>query len=183
MMDIFNFFGSILGYLLWFFYTLIQNYGIAIILFTVTLKIFMFPFSVKQQKSMAATSKMSLKTKELQKKYGNDKAKLQEETQKLYEKEGVKNVWEANFDQLAIPFTIEDIIEFAQNKGLENIIAVDATASSELVKHYIPLIQNGFNPLEFLRWYFSKDKKININRDPSIYVRRPATPINRIKLN
>ena len=89
MMDIFNFFGSILGHLLWFFYTLIQNYGIAIILFTVTLKIFMFPFSVKQQKSMAATSKMSLKTKELQKKYGNDKAKLQEETQKLYEKEGV----------------------------------------------------------------------------------------------
>jgi YidC/Oxa1 family membrane protein insertase len=89
MMEIFNFFGSILGYLLWFFYSLIQNYGIAIILFTVTLKVLMFPFSVKQQKSMAATSKMSLKQKELQKKYGNDKAKLQEETQKLYEKEGI----------------------------------------------------------------------------------------------
>ena len=89
MMDIFNFFGSILGYLLWFFYTLIQNYGIAIILFTVVTKLITFPFSIKQQKSMAATSKMSLKQKELQKKYGNDKAKLQEETQKLYEKEGV----------------------------------------------------------------------------------------------
>ncbi|MDR6846731.1 aspartate kinase [Flavobacterium granuli] len=63
----------------------------------------------------------------------------------FFEKEGVKNAWEANFDQLAIPFTIEGIIEFAQNKGLENVIAVDATASSELVKHYIPLIQNGFN--------------------------------------
>jgi YidC/Oxa1 family membrane protein insertase len=90
MMDIFNVFGSVLGYLLWFFYNnVIQNYGIAIILFTVTLKILMFPFSVKQQKSMAMTSKMALKQKELQKKYGNDKAKLQEETQKLYEKEGV----------------------------------------------------------------------------------------------
>lgn len=89
MMDIFNFFGSILGYLLWFFYGIVKNYGVAIILFTVTLKVLMFPFSVKQQKSMAATSKMSLKQKELQKKYGNDKAKLQEETQKLYEKEGV----------------------------------------------------------------------------------------------
>lgn len=89
MMDIFNFFGNILGYLLWFFYTIIQNYGIAIILFTIVLKIVMFPFSVKQQKSMAANSKMSIKQKELQKKYGNDKVKLQEETQKLYEKEGV----------------------------------------------------------------------------------------------
>ncbi len=89
MMDIFNFFGSILGYLLWFFYTLIQNYGIAIILFTIVTKLITFPFSVKQQKSMAANSKMALKQKELQKKYANDKAKLQEETQKLYEKEGV----------------------------------------------------------------------------------------------
>jgi YidC/Oxa1 family membrane protein insertase len=90
MMDIFNFFGSILGHLLWFFYEyVVQNYGIAIILFTVTLKILMFPFSIKQQKSMAMNSKMALKQKELQKKYGNDKVKLQEETQKLYEKEGV----------------------------------------------------------------------------------------------
>lgn len=89
MMDIFNFFGSVLGYLLWFFYTLIHNYGIAIILFTVVTKLVTFPFSIKQQKAMAATSKMALKQKELQKKYGNDKAKLNEETQKLYEKEGV----------------------------------------------------------------------------------------------
>jgi homoserine dehydrogenase len=63
----------------------------------------------------------------------------------FFEKEGVKNVWEANFDQLAIPFTIADIIEFAKNQELENVIVVDATASSELVKHYIPLIQNGFD--------------------------------------
>jgi homoserine dehydrogenase len=63
----------------------------------------------------------------------------------FFEKEGVKNVWEANFDRLAIPFTIADVIEFAKKQGLENVIAVDATASSELVKQYIPLIQNGFD--------------------------------------
>jgi homoserine dehydrogenase len=63
----------------------------------------------------------------------------------FFEKEGVKNVWEANFNQLAIPFTIADVIEFAKSHGLENVIAVDATASSELVKQYIPLIQNGFD--------------------------------------
>jgi homoserine dehydrogenase len=63
----------------------------------------------------------------------------------FFEKEGVKNVWEANFDQLAIPFTIADIIDFAENQELENVIVVDATSSSELVKQYIPLIQNGFD--------------------------------------
>ena len=88
-MQIFNFFGSILGYLLWFFYKIINNYGVAIILFTIVTKIIVLPFSIKQQKSMAATSKLAVKQKELQKKYGNDKQKLQVETQKLYEKEGV----------------------------------------------------------------------------------------------
>lgn len=63
----------------------------------------------------------------------------------FFEKEGVKNQWEANFAQSAIPFRIEDIIEYVQEQQLENLIAVDATASSEIVKSYIPLIQNGFN--------------------------------------
>ncbi|HCR44391.1 MAG TPA: hypothetical protein DIV41_07395, partial [Ruminococcaceae bacterium] len=69
-MEIFNFFGSLLGYLLWFFYKIINNYGVAIILFTIATKLLIFPFSVKQQKSMAATSKLAAKQKELQKKYG-----------------------------------------------------------------------------------------------------------------
>ncbi|MGL2965001.1 aspartate kinase [Flavobacterium sp. XGLA_31] len=63
----------------------------------------------------------------------------------FFEKEGVKNQWEANFAQSAIPFRIEDIIEYVQEQQLENLIAVDATASSELIKSYIPLIQNGFD--------------------------------------
>ncbi|WP_395065958.1 aspartate kinase [Flavobacterium sp.] len=63
----------------------------------------------------------------------------------FFEKNGIKNSWEANFAQSAIPFRVEDIIEYAQEQQLENLIAVDATASSEIVKSYIPLIQNGFN--------------------------------------
>lgn len=89
MYDIFNFFGSILGYLLWFFYVQVNNYGIAIILFTVATKVLLFPFSVKQQISMAANSKIAVKQQELQKKYGKDREKLQLETQRLYEKEGI----------------------------------------------------------------------------------------------
>lgn len=63
----------------------------------------------------------------------------------FFEKEGLKNTWEANFSQSAIPFRVEDIIEYAENQGLENLIAIDATASPELVKSYISLIQNGFH--------------------------------------
>ena len=63
----------------------------------------------------------------------------------FFEKEGVKNQWEANFAQSAIPFRIEDIIDYVKEQQLENLIAVDATASEEIIKNYIPLIQNGFD--------------------------------------
>ena len=88
-MAIFNFFGSILGYLLWFLYTIFRNYGVAIILFTIILKLALFPTSLKQQRSMASQSKLQEKQKELQKKYANNKQKYNDELMKLYEKEGV----------------------------------------------------------------------------------------------
>lgn len=63
----------------------------------------------------------------------------------FFEKDGLKNQWEANFAQSAIPFRIEDIIEYVQEQQLENLIAVDATASPDIIKNYITLIQNGFD--------------------------------------
>lgn len=88
-MGIFNFFGSILGYLLWFLYTIFRNYGVAIVLFTLILKAVMFPMSVKQQRSMSAQTKLTGKQQELQKRYANNQQKYNEELMKLYEKEGV----------------------------------------------------------------------------------------------
>jgi len=82
-------FGSILGYLLWALFYVFQNFGISIILFTIIIKVVLFPFSVKQQKSMASTARLQKKKKEIQKKYADNKVKMNEEMQKLYEKEGV----------------------------------------------------------------------------------------------
>ena len=79
MMAIFNFFGSILGYLLWFLYNIFHNYGVAIIFFTIIIKAVLFPFSVKSQRSMASQTKLADKQKELQAKYGNNKQKYNEE--------------------------------------------------------------------------------------------------------
>ena len=87
-MDIFNAFGSILGYILWAFYFVVRNYGVAILLFTILVKLVLFPLSVKQQRSMAASGKIAEKQKVLAERYKNDKAKYQEELQKLYAQEG-----------------------------------------------------------------------------------------------
>lgn len=89
-MQIFGFLGSLLGYILWGAFYILKDFGLSIIVFTVIVKLILFPFSVKQQKSMAGTARLSKKQKELQEKYANNRQKLQEETSKLYEKEGVK---------------------------------------------------------------------------------------------
>lgn len=89
MLQVFGFFGSILGYLLWALFYVFQNFGVSIIFFTIIIKFIIFPFSVKQQKSMANTARLQKKQREIQQKYANNKQKANEEMQKLYEKEGV----------------------------------------------------------------------------------------------
>lgn len=87
-MQIFNFLGSIFGYVLWAFYFVVRNYGVAILLFTILVKAALFPLSIKQQRSMAASGKLAEKQKILAERYKNNKQKYQEEVQKLYAQEG-----------------------------------------------------------------------------------------------
>ena len=90
MMQIFSGIGWLLGFILWGAFYLVRNFGIAIIIFTIIVKGALFPFTLKQQKSMAGNARMAKKQKELREKYGNNRQKLQEEMNKLYEKEGIK---------------------------------------------------------------------------------------------
>lgn len=78
-----------LGWLLNAFYNLVGNYGVAIILFTVFVKVVLLPLDIKQKKSMAKTQKIQPLLMEVQKKYANDKEKLNQETMKIYQKYGI----------------------------------------------------------------------------------------------
>ena len=83
---------NILRFFLDFFYRLIPNYGVAIILLTVLIKILFFPLT---QKSFESTSKMSMlgpKIEEIKKKYQGKPEKLNQEMMALYRKEGVNPV-------------------------------------------------------------------------------------------
>ena len=71
------------------FYDLTNSYGVALILFTLVIKLIMLPFQVKSKKSMMRMSRVSGQMQDLQKRYAKNQAKLQEEMQKLYEEEGV----------------------------------------------------------------------------------------------
>ena len=78
---------NLFGYILNFIYGIVQNYGLAIILFSVLLKLILLPISIKQQKAMKKTSKIQGKVKELQEKYKNDPNKMNQEVMSLYKQE------------------------------------------------------------------------------------------------
>ena len=77
------------GWLLAQLYDFTSNYGLALIIFAVALKVIMLPMTAKSKKSMMKMSRMTPRVQALQKKYANDQQKLNEETQKLYREEGV----------------------------------------------------------------------------------------------
>ncbi|MBO5004328.1 MAG: YidC/Oxa1 family membrane protein insertase [Clostridia bacterium] len=78
---------DLFGYLLNILYNVFNNYGIAIILFSIILRIILVPITISQQKSMKKTSKIQKETQELQKKYKNNQEKLNQEIMELYKRE------------------------------------------------------------------------------------------------
>ena len=85
----FEFFANIFGYLLELLYSLVNNYGLAIILFTVVIKIILLPLSIKQQKTMQKSAKLQEKMKTIQFKYKNNPEKMNQEIMELYKKENM----------------------------------------------------------------------------------------------
>ncbi len=77
------------GYLLSWLYQLTSNYGIALIIFAVILKLILLPATAKSKKSTMKMSRLQPRLQALQKKYANDQQKLNEATQALYREEGV----------------------------------------------------------------------------------------------
>lgn len=84
-----SFFANIFGYFLNFLYQSLGNFGLAIILFSIIVKLFLLPITLKQQKTMKKTAKVQQKLKEIQSKYKNNPEKLNQETIDLYKRENM----------------------------------------------------------------------------------------------
>ena len=122
------------------FYNLTGSYGVALILFTLVLKLILLPFQMKSKKSMMRMSRMSGKMQEIQKKYANNQAKMNEEMQKFYHEEGVNPMSGCLWSFLPLPIllalysiirqpithfmmlsedVVQQLITAAQNAGLD----------------------------------------------------------------
>ena len=83
------FFANIFGYVLNYIYILVKNYGLAIIIFSILIKMLMIPISIKQQKTMKKSTKIQKKMKEIQFKYKNNPEQLNQATMELYKSENM----------------------------------------------------------------------------------------------
>lgn len=82
-----GFISEIFGYVLNFLYGIFNNYGIAIIVFSVLLRIILIPITIKQQKALKKNAKLQKEMKEIQEKYRSNPERLNQETIELYKRE------------------------------------------------------------------------------------------------
>lgn len=78
-----------MGFIIEFIYGLVANYGLAIIIFTVVIKMILMPLNVRSQRAMKKQQKVQPIIAELQKKYANDQEKLQREMMKIYKENNI----------------------------------------------------------------------------------------------
>ncbi|MBQ3069745.1 MAG: membrane protein insertase YidC [Clostridia bacterium] len=88
-MDIFGIISQPLGILMKWIYMLCNNYFVTIFLFTLVTRLILFPLNLKQQKSTMDRARLAPRLERLQKKYANDRQKLGQKQQELYERHGV----------------------------------------------------------------------------------------------
>ncbi|MCI9039919.1 MAG: YidC/Oxa1 family membrane protein insertase [Clostridia bacterium] len=82
-----GFISELFGYILNWLYGLVNNYGLAIIIFSILLRVILIPITIKQQKSMKKSAALQEQMAEIQKKYKNNPEKLNQETIQLYQRE------------------------------------------------------------------------------------------------
>jgi len=159
---LFQFFANVFGYVLNFIYGIVNNYGIAIILFTILLKLIMLPISIKQQKTMKKTTKIQALVKDIQDKYKNDPVRMNQEVMDLYKKENMS------------PFSgcLSSIIQIILVISMFYLVSRPLTymkhVDNELIKQYTQELQEkegstNYQEIGIIRLKSGEDERVSLN--------------------
>jgi len=160
-----SFFANLFGYLLNFLYNLIQNYGLAIILFSIIVKIILLPISISQQKTLKKSTKIQEETKILQVKHKNNPEALQREMMELYKREKM-NPFSGCLSAIAQVILLFSVFYLVRSP-LTYMKKVDA----ELINQYTTEIneqaenRDAYPEIAIIREKASEDERVNINME------------------
>lgn len=161
-----SFFANIFGYLLNFLYNIVNNYGIAIILFSIIIKIIMIPLSIKQQKTMKKSAKMQEEMKQIQFKYKNDPEKMNQETMELYKRENMSpfSGCLSAIVQIILLFSVFYLVRqpLTYMKKIDSNVISNYTAE---LKEEGKTSNNAYPEIDIIREKGNQDESVKINME------------------
>ena len=168
-----GFIADLFGYLLNALYTLFNNYGVAIIVFSVILRIILIPITIKQQKALKKNEKLQAEMKEISRKYKNNPEKLNQETIDLYKREKMSPfsgclssivqilIILSVFWLVSQPLTYMKKINEPYNNENQELSVIDYY--SEELKKESNGQQTSYKEIEIINRYGSIDERVYIN--------------------
>ena len=160
-----DFFAYSFGYVLNVLYNIVKNYGLAIIIFTILLKLIMMPLSLKQQKTLKKSAAMQEKLNEIQDKYKNDPQKMNQEMIDLYKQENM-SPFSGCFSSIIQIIVILSIF-FLVQKPLTYMKRMDENTINNYKTEIEQNLQDGerirYPEIEIIKQKGSENEEININ--------------------
>lgn len=182
-----GFISEIFGYLLNWLYNFFNNYGVAIIIFSIVLRIILIPITIKQQQSLKKSAKLQKEMADIQKKYKNNPEKLNQETIRLYKSENMSPfsgclsailqlvILLAVFYMVKSPLTFvkgvseEDINNYKNELQSANLEVNQAYPEISIIRHKGKEDEKVYLNMEFLGLDLSKVPMQNLS-DPKVYI-------------
>ena len=133
------------------FYSLTGSYGVALILFTLVVKLVILPFQMKSKKSMLRMNRMQGKIKDIQTRFANNKERQQQEMADLYAKEGVNPMSGCLWFFLPFPilialyYIIRTPLRFFMN--LSNDVIAEITTLATSLGYTAPASNNAYEQI------------------------------------
>jgi len=159
-----SFFANIFGYLLNEIYLFVNNYGLAIIVFSIALKLLLLPLSIKQQKTMKKSAIIQGKMKEIQFKYKNDPERLNKETMQLYKNENMSpfSGCLSSIVQIIILFSVFYLVRspLTYMKKVDHQVIENYTNE---IKQEQQEYNNAYPEISIIQYKGSHDETVNLN--------------------
>ena len=120
--------------------SVIHNYGWSMVVFTLLIKLILLPLDYKSRKSMRRMTKLQPQVAKLQKKYANDKEKLNQKTAELYRREGINPM------SGCLPMLVSMVILFIMFAAMRTV------ANTEMASQALGLLTTGTQTNESWLW-------------------------------
>ncbi len=131
-----DFFGIIIvrpmGLILMAIWSLVHNYGLALILFTLVVKLILLPFMYKQKKSMKKMSLVQAESAAIQKRYAKNREKMNEEISALYEREGVSPMGSCALSFITLPIMMA--LYYAVRQPMKYMMGLSTDTMSKIAE-------------------------------------------------